>query len=117
MPHPSILNKEKPYKAVVMVQEGDLCSTCGVGTMHLTGNRVDKGLVEAPNRTQGQETGFQCDNPDCGAKWNAVSKTLTSKYTIESRNPKKQDAKRKADTKGGMKKFKNNAKPRRQSPR
>lgn len=100
-----------------MVQEGDLCPTCGVGTMRPTGYHVDKGLVEAPNRTEGQETGFQCDNPDCGVKWNASGKTLTSKYNLESRNPKKHGTNPKAATKGGMKKMKNTAKPRRQSPR
>jgi hypothetical protein len=100
-----------------MFQEGDLCPTCGVGKMHRSGYHVDKGFIEAPYRTEGQETGFRCDNPDCGAKWNAVSRTLTSKYKIESRNPKKQDTKPKAATKGGMKKMKNNAMPRRQSPR
>ena len=117
LPHPSILNKEEPYEAVYMVQEGDLCTTCGVGTMHTTSYRVDKGLVEAPYRTEGQETGFQCDNPDCGAKWNVVSRTFASKYNLESRNPKKHDTKPKAATKGGMKRMKNTAKPRRQSPR
>jgi hypothetical protein len=102
---------------MIMVQEGDLCPTCAVGTMHNTGYRVDKGYVEAPYRTEGQVTGFQCNNPDCGAKWNAVSKTVTSKYHIESGNPKKQGSKPKSITKGGMKKMKDTAKPRRQNPR
>ena len=94
------LNKEKAYKPLVMVREGDLCPKCGVGTTHLTGYRVDRGLIEPLNRTEGPEFGFQCDNPDCGAKWNADSKTITSKYNIESRNPK-HDTKVKAATKGG----------------
>lgn len=77
---------------MIMVQEGDLCATCGIGKIHA----------------------FQCDNPDCGAKWDAISKT---KYKIESRDSKKQDAKSKGDHKGMMKKMKNTAKPRRQDPR
>lgn len=114
---PSILNKEEPYEVVVMVQEGDLCSTCGVGRMHHAGYRVDKEVVEAPHMTEGQDTGFQCDNPDCGARWNVTSRSIASKYKIESRNPKKRDAKPKAATKGGLKKMKNTDVPRRQSPR
>jgi hypothetical protein len=77
---------------MIMVQEGDLCPTCGVGKIHA----------------------FQCDSPDCGAKWDAISKT---KYKIESRDSKKQDEKSKSDHKGMMKKMKNTAKPRRQDPR
>jgi hypothetical protein len=100
-----------------MVREDDLCPTCGVGKLHHFSYRVDKRLVEAPHWTEGQETGFQCDNPDCGAKWNGGSKSLASKYKIESRDPKKQAAKPKAETKGGMKKMKNTDMPRRQSPR
>jgi len=100
-----------------MVQEGDLCPTCGVGTMHKSGLRLDKGHAEAPYRSEGQDVGFQCDNPDCGAKWKAVGTTPTSKYHIESQNPKKQDSQPKSPTKGGMKKMKDTAKPRRQNPR
>ncbi len=114
---PSILNKEEPNVAVVMVREGDLCPTCGVGKVHPFSHRVDKGLAEAPHWTEDQETGVQCDNPDCGAKWNEGSKSHASKYKIESRNPKKQAAKPKAETKGGMKKMKNTDMPRRQDPR
>ena len=74
-----------------MVQEGDLCPTCGVGKIYA----------------------FQCENPDCGAKWDAISKT---KYRIESRK-KKQSARPKSDSKGRMNKMKNTAQPRRQEPR
>lgn len=75
-----------------MVQEGDLCPTCGVGKIHA----------------------LQCDNPDCGAKWDAISKM---KYKIESRNTKKRNEMPKGDSKGRMKKMKNTAQPRRQEPR
>lgn len=75
-----------------MVQEGDRCPTCGVGAIHA----------------------LRCDNPHCGAKWDAVSKT---KYKIESRDMKKRNTKPKTDTKGMMKKMKNTAQPRRQEPR
>jgi hypothetical protein len=100
-----------------MVREGDLCPTCGVGKVHHFSYRVDKGLVESPRWMERQETGFQCDNPDCGAKWNDSSKSRASKYKIESREPKKQASKPKAETKGGMKKMKNTDMPRRQDPR
>lgn len=101
----------------VMVKEGDPCPECGKGTMSFRGYRAYEGQKGDESLYQGigQETGFVCDL--CGAKWNAVSKTFTHKYNLETRTPKQQGTNRRADRKGGMKKMKNTAKPRRQSPR
>ncbi|HEV8405830.1 MAG TPA: hypothetical protein VGQ13_07990 [Nitrososphaera sp.] len=95
-----------------VVNEGDLCPECKTGQMHYRGSRVYEGHNESRYQGIGEETGFQCDH--CGAKWNSISRTFTHRYSIKTN---KKSTKPKADTKGAMKKMKDTAKPRRQSPR
>lgn len=94
-----------------MVNEGNLCPECKTGYMHFRGSEP-----EGPNgpsyQSVGKGTGFQCDR--CGAQWNSASSTFTHRYSIEGQ---KKSTKPKTETKGGLKRLKNTAKPRRQTPR
>lgn len=66
-----------------MVELGTQCPVCNQGTMQLTGFRVVDSYTSQPYTAKGEQTGFQCDNPECMSRRNNVSVSVRAVYNIE----------------------------------